>query len=571
MDATNSLLWSNFKTLLPSARMVLLISLIMLPWLGWKSVAQGQVRTKRPDRGVYESPSLTAEEIEDSELTPVQADVSRKYPPPVQVAEKPPTRDRRVRRELVEVMLEEQSGGNVRQTSAETPLQTDRRRTDPPPLQPVGHQDIILVEPGTQSRHDRTETIAEHWIEPPVLLEHQGFDTHDATCDGCDSCGGCDTLSCDSMCCDGVDCGCGDWLKEALCFNTDRWFGGAELLLMWRKGDRLPPLVTTGPDTDPDTAGELGQPGTVILAGDGRVLKDLTAGGRFTLGYWLDHRQCQGLAGRIWFAGKESTSFGANQDQIPVLARPFLNVSDNQAAAQNTLLVAFPIRSTGAISVRGSSEVFGADISVRQFMYGKFGGTIDLVYGYQYMRLKESLAISSTSTSLVDDVPPLNSVISVNDQFDTSNDFHGGQLGIATRYRERCWSFNTLLKFGFGALRRTANRSGSTVTMVDGDTAFDPNGLLVRSTNSGKHTDNTFGWVPELDATLGYQFSRHLDATFGYHIIAMTDALQASGAIDPNLAVNLSDPPTGQQRPTSALRYDTFYVQGIHFGLQLVF
>ena len=107
--------------------------------------------------------------------------------------------------------------------------------------------------------------------------------------------------------------------------------------------------------------------------------------------------------------------------------------------------------------------------------------------------------------------------------------------------------------------------------MVDGDTAFDPSGLLVRSTNSGQHTDNTFGWVPELDASLGYQFTKHFDATFGYHIIAMQDALQVSGAIDPNLAVNLSEPPTGQQRPTSALRYDTFYVQGIHFGLQLVY
>ncbi|MGI9471251.1 MAG: BBP7 family outer membrane beta-barrel protein, partial [Rubripirellula sp.] len=409
MDALHSLLWSNFKSCLLPARTMLLISLVTAPWLAMNSVAVGQVRTKRPDRGVYRSPLLTEDEVANSKL-------SRREPQnnfeDLTVVEAPRSSgDRHVRRDLVEVALEEQTIGSVQQTSAELPPQTARSRNHPPALQPVTHQDVVLVRPGSP-RQESAEAIAERWIEPPVLLQPQGLLAHDATCDGCDSCGGCDTMSCDSMCCDGSDCGCGSWLQDALCLGSDRWFGGAELLMMWRKGDRLPPLVTTGPDTDPDTAGELGQPDTVILAGNGRVLKDLTAGGRFTLGYWLDSRQCQGLVGRFWFAGQESTSYGANQDQVPVIARPFLNVSDNQAAAQDTQLVAFPARSTGAISVRGTSEVYGADLSVRQYMYGKFGGTIDLVYGYQYMRLNEGLTISSTSTSLIDDVPPLGAVLS---------------------------------------------------------------------------------------------------------------------------------------------------------------
>ena len=178
---------------------------------------------------------------------------------------------------------------------------------------------------------------------------------------------------------------------------------------------------------------------------------------------------------------------------------------------------------------------------------------MDVLYGYQFMRMNEDLNISSTSTSLDGDFAPIGSVISVADSFDIANEFHGGQLGIASRYRERCWSFNGLAKVGFGSLRRRAKLAGSTFTSIDGADAVDPNGLLVRSTNSGTITDHTFGWVPELDLSLGWHRYPRFDLTVGYHIIAMTDALQVCDAIDPNLAVNLSEPPTGQQRPAVLL------------------
>jgi hypothetical protein len=341
-------------------------------------------------------------------------------------------------------------------------------------------------------------------------------------------------------------------------------------MLMFRRGDRPPTLVTTGPDTDEDTAGEIGDPNTSVLVGGDSILKDVTAGGRLTLGTWIDHSQSRSLVLRAWFAGEETFGFNRNQDQTPVLVRPFLNVSDDQAAAQDTQIIAFPNLATGNINVQASSEVFGGDISVRQLWYEKYGATVDVLYGYQYMRVAEDLRISSTSTSLDDDFAPVGSVISIRDSFDTENDFHGGQFGFAGNYREGCWSFNSLAKVGFGQLRRRANLSGSTTTSIDAATAVDPNGLLVRSTNAGETTDHTFGWVPELDFSIGWHRYRNFDMKIGYHVIAMTDAVQTSNTIDPALRVNLSDPPTGQQRPSVGLSYDTYYIQGIHFGLQYV-
>ena len=162
-------------------------------------------------------------------------------------------------------------------------------------------------------------------------------------------------------------------------------------------------------------------------------------------------------------------------------------------------------------------------------------------------------------------------MIAISDQFDVQNDFHGGQFGVATHYREGCWTFSSLAKVGFGSVRRRVSLTGNTLTSIDGNNATDTNGLLVRSTNSGTRTDDTFGWVPELDFTLGYQRFPSFDVTFGYHIIAMTDALQVSGVIDPDLATNLADPPVGAQRPSPQLRDGTFYVQGLHFGISYIY
>ncbi len=67
-----------------------------------------------------------------------------------------------------------------------------------------------------------------------------------------------------------------------------------------------------------------------------------------------------------------------------------------------------------------------ADISVRQFWYGRYGGTVDLLYGYQYMRMNEDLSISSISTSLDDDFAPLGSVLAISDSFDTKTSFMVG-------------------------------------------------------------------------------------------------------------------------------------------------
>ncbi len=486
--------------------------------------ALGQVRVKTPDRGSYQSPVLQTIEVE-SIVT-----------------------------------------GSANDAESVNDIEAVRR---------VNHESTKLVKPTAKLAGLPVPPSDQAGLEPALVwndheLGQQQDDPiwHDPTCDGCSFCDdGCDSIGSHKA------AGFGHWSNSAIYLDRGRWFGGVELLLMFRKGDRLPPLITTSSDgnPDPDTAGELGQDGTVILYGAERALADLRAGGRLTLGTWIDPSCCRSLVLRGWFAGQETTSFGANQSQFPVITRPFLNVSDNQVPAQDTQIIAFPDRASGSISARATSDLYGGDVSARQKWFSRFGGTVDVLYGYQYMRLSEDLSISSSSISQDADFAPLGSVLAINDLFEVKNEFHGGQFGLASRYREGCWSFHSLAKVGFGSLLRKTRLKGETFTSIDGNNAIDPNGLLVRSTNAGSTSDHTFGWVPELDLSLGWHQYPRFDLTFGYHIIAMTDALQVSETIDPALAVNLSDPPTGLQAPALRPRSETYYVQGIHFGLQHVY
>ncbi|MEM6689927.1 MAG: BBP7 family outer membrane beta-barrel protein [Planctomycetota bacterium] len=498
------------------------------------SNAAAQVRTKRPDRGVYQ-PEPTVFKLQPVNVVDLKT-IAAKSSRPIANQAKKTNRDQPIRRVSHQATVLHQAAGLS---------------------EPVFDQSIALDPPVTSG----VVVNAEPQIIENSIIHDQPIEMSDVS--SCDDCGGCDL--CGPAACDGIGCDSmgGLWGSKpdvGLCFAPDQWFGSMEVLLMVRSGDFFPVLATTGADAN--------NADDTVLFGNETMFDDGTAGGRLTLGTWLDASQCRSMVLRLWSATEDDFSFDVDDNSVAVLGRPFFDVSDGITPTDEVNIVAAPGQSNGAISIQGTSDVYGGDFSLRQFWYGRYGGTVDFIYGYQYMRLDESLNISTRSQSLDAAIAPLGSVIAIEDDFDVENSFHGGQFGIASHYQEGCWSFDMLAKFGFGSLRRQVERTGVTTTSIGVATAVDPNGLLVRSTNAGKTTDHTFGWVPELDLTLGYRRFPAYDITVGYHIIAMTDALQVSGTIDPDLASNLSDPPTGTQAPSPALRFDTFYVHGVHFGLR---
>lgn len=420
-------------------------------------------------------------------------------------------------------------------------------------------------------------------IEQPILLEGEsyvgggypggghpgggGCSCGSVVCDsvGCDSLG-CDSLGCDVSGCDGLGCGHVGPVHRLFGGPTSPWFGSAELLLWWRRPQALPPLVTTSPDgTDRDLAGQLDQADTSILFGNDYYGDTLSAGGRFTLGRWLDPVGHHSFNMRFWLTGEENYGFDTNSVVTPIIARPFLNVTDPNNIEADAALIAFPGEFDGNVSVSGTSDIYGADVSLRQLHREGLGGRIDFLYGYQYLRINESLDIRGESIVVGGTALPIGSMFAIRDQFDVQNEFHGGQVGFNGFHREGCWTLDGLIKFGFGNLSRRGALIGETFRASGGQTATSPDGLLVRSSNRGTFSDSTFAWVPELNVNVGYSWRPGVDLTVGYSVIGLTEALQPWRTIDPNLPVDTNDQAT---RPLASFSYSTHWVQGINFGLR---
>ena len=551
------------------------------------SSVHAQVRTKKPDRGVYQPGGNTIYPTESSSSgsakdqrqdsdgvswnTTGSSDSESLY---TDADENSSNSILPVRIEPLR-MRELPSANNLKSNPARTPRlhQVD----DPRSVRleslvdsregAVEGNNARLVQP--TRRHDSIHRVS---LESPIYetpIYDQGFDCQCGG-DGCDSCGydmggGCDGYGCDAMGCN--DCGFGGQrcANGSLCFDPCRWFASMEVLLLWRKGDFIPALVTTSPDgTLVDDAGEL--PGATVLAGQRKLFDDLTAGGRFTLGTWIDDCHNRSIVGRLWSATEADYSFSAREsiNSGGILAIPTTNGGVADAA-----LIAFPDSDEssgrfGSVNVSAESNVAGGDLSVRQRWTGGLGTTFDVLYGYQYMRLDEELRLSSTSTLSQQQLPTeIGDNLTTSDSFDTTNQFHGGQFGLAGRYREGCWSFDWLAKFGFGQLRRTAERRGSSViTTSTPPAATNDTGILVTDVNRGIFSDDTFGWIPELDVSVGWHKYPRFDVTFGYNLIAMTDAIRLSDAMDPDNDVD---------NPRVGLSDDTFYLQGLHFGIRHVY
>ncbi len=105
------------------------------------------------------------------------------------------------------------------------------------------------------------------------------------------------------------------------------YWGSFELLMWWRRGQELPPLVTTSTLGTPiDDAGVLGFDSTTILYGNEQVDRDARAGGRLTVGAWLDGCGMLGSRITVLCTWQDVDNLRNQQRSYPILARPFYDV-----------------------------------------------------------------------------------------------------------------------------------------------------------------------------------------------------------------------------------------------------
>lgn len=352
-------------------------------------------------------------------------------------------------------------------------------------------------------------------------------------------------------------------------FATRFWVG-VDYLLWWTKGDRVPPLVTSGSPTDM-VPGALGQPGTQTLFG-GDHNSHARSGIRVRGGYWLTPDRTFGLDATFFFLGGQSASFGDSSNGIPVLARPFFNVNSGR---EDAFLVAYPGRQSGAIVGTISTRLWGADADLRGMLFRGACYQVNLLGGFRFLDLHDSLGIKEDNTIYPPTVFTPLTWTTTSDRFHTSNQFYGGQLGADMMWSRGRFFVDVLAKVALGVSVQHAGINGWTAySNVLGQNGTLGAGQLALPSNIGSYGENHFAVVPEFGINFGYALTRHIRLMFGYSFLYWSNLFRAGDQIDrginPTELAALAGQGTGAgpARPSFPFHSTDFWAQGLNFGLQ---
>lgn len=350
------------------------------------------------------------------------------------------------------------------------------------------------------------------------------------------------------------------------------WFRG-EYLMWWGKSATLPPLVTTSATgTSRSDAGVLGRSGTSVLFGENGADQGIRSGGRFTLGYWLNPCQDSGIEAVYFFLGNKAVDFSTNDPSAAILARPFYNV---ESARQDALIFAYPNIQTGSLNVRASNEWESLEILVREAVLGQCDRRVDFLFGYRYGRFSEELSLDGATTYVGQvGTVPVGTIVQVSDQFSAHNDFHGAEIGFATRRQYCRWSFEFLTKLAVGSNRSRVNIQGSTVvTAPDELPVTYSGGLLAMPSNTVAYEKTDFAVIPEIGLNVGYDVTERLRATFGYTFVYWSHVARPGDQIDVNVntSQSLDGALSGVPAPQFKFVTSDYWAQGLNFGLDYRF
>lgn len=375
----------------------------------------------------------------------------------------------------------------------------------------------------------------------------------------------------EGMACDdsGYD---GDWGWDApVCGAAccPLW-GSFEYLLWWDRNADYPALATTSPVGTPrEDAAVLGEGSTSILFGrDTGIEGESFSGGRLTLGFWLDTCQVTGIGGRGWGTEEHEESFSATSSGSTILGRPFFNAFTRE---QDALLLGFPNELRGNLRVSADTQAQGAQAFFRRLSRSGCNYRIDLIYGYRYLGVDDSLRIDNSLEFINSADTNFGTRIDQFDLFELENEFHGGELGLMGHSVDGRWTLDFLATVALGSMQQRANIRGRTTSTPDGGSPTTLNGgLLTQGTNIGHFEDDPFSVVPEVTVTLGYCATPRLDFSIGYTFLYASNVARAADVID--TTVNLSQQTgdlEGPARPAFRFRDSGYWLQGLNFGLNL--
>ena len=380
-----------------------------------------------------------------------------------------------------------------------------------------------------------------------------------STSSGC----GCGSGSCGGGCDSALISGCGDK-------STEYWLN-MESLLWFGQKRQTPAIITSAPQGvlpvagDPNVVNEFG-------GGDG-LSSGLLTGYSLSGGKYLDSCQKIGVGGRVFGIFQNSQTQTLTSDGSRSLGIPFFNTT---IAAEDAYLVAartagnLPI-SAGTVTARADLNMLGAEAS-GYFLLGRSDDhRVDLVSGYTYNKLKDSLSLVSTLTdqftgNLIQD----GTVFNTNDLFEAENNFHGAHLGMLSSVVHKRVSLSTLAKVSFGSMNQTVSTRGFTNQTVNNPGSF-PGGILTQQSNIVEFSRNTFAFLPEMKVKMGYSLSDNIQMTAGYSFMYWSSVALAGKQVDRNVDISQALGGAAGTQPRFSFEDSGYWMHGVDLGLTVTY
>jgi len=351
--------------------------------------------------------------------------------------------------------------------------------------------------------------------------------------------------------------------------DVGRFTIGAEALLWWFKSSPTPvPLVTNGTLDDPTTR--------VFLGGDS-IDTGANPGFRVTAGYGLTERL--GVEGSFFYIPPRSTSrsvASSGQPGSTDLILPFFDVNNGIENGTNISQARF---FAGSATETLSNSLLGAELNASWALIPSGALRVDLLGGFRYLRLRETYTLTTSSPN----IPPQPlDIWNTTDEFETTNNFYGAQVGARAKFDWGRWFATGTLKVGLGAMVQSVDIGGSLVTndfnSFRAAQTFS-GGYFALPSNIGSHTRAAFAVVPEIGLNVGYRITEWASVFAGYTMLYTNNVVRPGKQIDRSIndtqSVAISGDPAarlaGPARPSFTFNGSDFWAQGLNMGLAFRF
>ena len=333
------------------------------------------------------------------------------------------------------------------------------------------------------------------------------------------------------------------------CYPESCFWLSSEYIGWTIKDNPLPiPLITTASFDDP-IPGAIGQPGSHVVLGNKDISMEWQNGFQILSGMWLNEQKNIGLEGSYFLLPTTTKDQSLSTTGLPGsinYAVPIFDVTGvfglNGIPGETIFILPGPLFGgpgfQGIFNLKLSSKFQGAEINGLLHIAEWNNVQLEGLAGFRWLQLEESL----TFTGLTQSVPglPFPGFYNFEDQFKTSNNFYGGQVGLRTRFLWRDFNFMAAAKTGLGvmgervAISGVSQTSGGNLFFSTSGTAQTilPGGIFAQLTNIGIHNKQEMTALFETSLRGSYTVSNNIEISIGYNFLWVSHVARPGDQID---------------------------------------